>query len=425
MASAVAVVLLVLYTLLFAYVAWQIALLLAQKHKPLSYKAVFNWFALAWLFLRALFWGLSVSDTLVNLPDSQQFWFYLMYWLPHSILYMTFATLALFLTKVIWRRQWTGRFRNRLLLLYSVFGTLDVIGTITLSAEAGKSDALSVVADHIESGGHAILFLLLCGVYMCVARLRGPPVAISRHHRPHFSSHSAFACIPRPRHHARSWLGLRLSALTAWEYNRMFMFQPRTISRVAFLLAAVFGSRCIWNWLTFARVISVEIGCVTWLVDGGYPRMPPSARPRSCAARPPRVQPHSRTRPRPQRRRDARQRCHHHLRVSAVGVLPPRTAAQHHCDEYVVTAACGSCAALCAGGSTRALSSLPCHCRPSRHRAECGGGGDAAFRRVRCHRRDGSGGPRRGQGRSPAHDGGSRRRQPSWGHSYGHGLPQR
>jgi len=48
-------------------------------------------------------------------------------------------------------------------------------------------------------------------------------------------------------------------ALTAWEFNRMFMFEPRTISRVAFTLAAIFASRCVWNFLSFARVIQVEI----------------------------------------------------------------------------------------------------------------------------------------------------------------------
>jgi hypothetical protein len=39
----------------------------------------------------------------------------------------------------------------------------------------------------------------------------------------------------------------------------MFMFEPRTISRVAYTLALIFASRCVWNFLTFGRVITVEI----------------------------------------------------------------------------------------------------------------------------------------------------------------------
>lgn len=55
------------------------------------------------------------------------------------------------------------------------------------------------------------------------------------------------------------FLGLRLKTLSAWEYNRMFMFKPKTISTVAFVLAAIFASRCLWNFLTFAEVIAIDI----------------------------------------------------------------------------------------------------------------------------------------------------------------------
>jgi len=57
-------------------------------------------------------------------------------------------------------------------------------------------------------------------------------------------------------------LGYRLRKLSSWEYNRMFMFQPKTISTVTFLLGGVFATRCIFNFLTLAGVFNVDIGCV-------------------------------------------------------------------------------------------------------------------------------------------------------------------
>ena len=54
-------------------------------------------------------------------------------------------------------------------------------------------------------------------------------------------------------------LAYRLRQLSAWEYTRMFMFQPGTISAVASLLGLIFMSRCIFNFLTVAGVIDVEV----------------------------------------------------------------------------------------------------------------------------------------------------------------------
>ncbi len=160
------VVLIVLYTALAAYVLGQIIVLLKQRHKPFSYKAVFNWFALGWMLIRALFWILYVADDAFG--DNQPVWFWLLFWLPHSIIYMTFATLALFLNKVIKRRNWTQKYRLRFLVLYFAFGALDVIGTLTLSALAGADtdgDEVNFIGN-LESGGSGILFLLLGGVYL-------------------------------------------------------------------------------------------------------------------------------------------------------------------------------------------------------------------------------------------------------------------
>jgi hypothetical protein len=161
------IVLLVLYSLLGAYVLAQLIILLRGKHKPFSYKAVFNFFALAWLACRALFWALMTTE---DFRDSTSAFWFILYWLPHSIIYMTFATLALFLTKVIKRRAWTHRYRSRFLWAYTAFGAVDVIGTLTLAVLAGNApdddDDAAQAPMNAEQAGSAVLFLLLSVVYM-------------------------------------------------------------------------------------------------------------------------------------------------------------------------------------------------------------------------------------------------------------------
>ncbi|RYG51980.1 hypothetical protein EON67_02240 [archaeon] len=150
-----------IYLLLGAYVLLQIVLLIKQKHKPLSYKAIFSWFSLAWMTLRALFWVLVVAG--VTIPSAI---FYILFWLPHSIIYMTFATLALFLTKVVARTSWSGVFRRRMMILYGAFGSIDTIGTVTISIMANASNSNNM--QNIELAGTGVLFLLLSGVYVYV-----------------------------------------------------------------------------------------------------------------------------------------------------------------------------------------------------------------------------------------------------------------
>lgn len=170
-------VLVCLYTGLAAYVLWQIVVLLKQRHKPFSYKAVFNWFALAWMLIRALFWILFIADDAFGDDTVAIFW--VLFWLPHSIIYMTFATLALFLNKVIKRRNWTQKYRTRFLIAYTVFGAVDVIGTLVLSVLAGNADDANVEGNW-ESGGSGVLFFLLGTVYLCVshAGCRAGPCAL-------------------------------------------------------------------------------------------------------------------------------------------------------------------------------------------------------------------------------------------------------
>jgi hypothetical protein len=156
MAGEIWITLSVLYMIMAVYVLAQIISLLRAKHMPFSYKAIFNWFALLWMVLRAVFWiCFSVNENL--LPQTA---FYLLFWGPNCIIYMTFATLALFLTKVIKRRQWTRKYRNRFLVLYGVMGLLDTVGTVVLSLEAANASDPDVFGG-IESCGTAVLFLFL------------------------------------------------------------------------------------------------------------------------------------------------------------------------------------------------------------------------------------------------------------------------
>lgn len=154
-------VLTVLYGMLAVYVSAQLVLLFRQKHKPTSYKAIFNWFALAWLVFRVLYW--ATFSTNVDVPDVLS---YLLFWLPHTILFFMFATLALFLTKVVRRRQWTGRLRNKILRVYGVAGFLDAALTITLAVIAGISGDVNDLCGRIEAMGTGIIFLFLSGIFV-------------------------------------------------------------------------------------------------------------------------------------------------------------------------------------------------------------------------------------------------------------------
>jgi hypothetical protein len=161
----VSTALVVLYGLLGLYVLLQLIMLIRQKHKPFSYKAVFNWLTLAWTVLRSVFWLLFVLE--VNL---QQVLFNFLFWLPMSIQYVTFALLALFLSKVVNRREWTGALRRRFLAFYGAIAVVDLSGTIILSVLAGDAatDSLSQQYGNVYSLGTAFLFLFLSFLFVYV-----------------------------------------------------------------------------------------------------------------------------------------------------------------------------------------------------------------------------------------------------------------
>ena len=159
--------LVVLYSIVAIYISTQLILLFRMGHKRVSYKVVFNSFALCWMVLRALFWLLFISSDDFAAESSP--WFYILFWMPHTIIYMTFATLAIFLNKVIKRRSWTQKYRMRALLIYTVLGSVDVIGTFALCILAGQSisdGGDASVQNGFESGGSGVLFFVLGGVFM-------------------------------------------------------------------------------------------------------------------------------------------------------------------------------------------------------------------------------------------------------------------
>jgi hypothetical protein len=216
----VSTALVVLYALLGVFEVVQLLVLVRERHKKTGYKAVFHYLTLLWAILRAVFWVLFVAD--VDLPDIA---FYLLFWVPQVLQYATFALLAVFLTKVTVRRTWSapGGCKPRAWVVYGASAAGYAIGTLVAAslAAAGGGDDASYYAN-VQSLGSAIIFLFLSFVFALLAA--------------------------------------RLCGLPTWEYQRMFLSrQPRTISTVAVLVCVVFASRSVFNFLTFAKVIDIDI----------------------------------------------------------------------------------------------------------------------------------------------------------------------
>ena len=217
--------LIILYGLLAIYSIYQLWIIFREKHKKTGYKAFFHYFTVIWGLIRSIFWLTFVIEITIN-----QELFFLMFWLPQAIQYTTFALLAVFLIKVIIRRQWSGQhgYRNLIFLCYGLSTGAYFLGTIivaTLAAQAENNGSVngntSDYFSNIQSLGSAMIFFFLALVFAII--------------------------------------GVKLCGLPSWEYNRMFLFQPKIISSVASIICAVFTSRSIFNFLTFAKVIDIDI----------------------------------------------------------------------------------------------------------------------------------------------------------------------
>ena len=161
MAASASYVLFSLYTLLALYLGGVLISLLAQGHATFHYAVVFHALALLWIVLRCTWWLLDVAAVeLATLPGD------LLFWLPHSILFLTFATLALFLLKLVRRKWWTGALRVRYVRAFSALAAVNIAATVSLAvidsrlADAGD-DAGQDKVQTAESAMNSATFLLL------------------------------------------------------------------------------------------------------------------------------------------------------------------------------------------------------------------------------------------------------------------------
>jgi hypothetical protein len=152
------------YASVGAYLGVRLYTLVSQGHRLLHYSVIFHSLALTWMLLRLLWWSLSLAS--VPRPTSASD---LLFWLPHSVIWLTFATLALFFFRLVHWKVWSGDLRARYLLAFAALALVDVVATITLavlddkySREEGPAADRAVLAVQIaESAMNAGLFFLL------------------------------------------------------------------------------------------------------------------------------------------------------------------------------------------------------------------------------------------------------------------------
>lgn len=151
----------VMYTLTGLWVAYDEARLVRQGHRVLHYRSLFNCFISAWMLLRVAYWLVAVTGASVPRLVAD-----LLFWLPHTAMFLTFATLALFITKVVHGPQWSGALRRRYLRAYAAVAVINVLGTVTcsvLDAQLAGDGAPQQDVEDAESAGSGLLFLLLAG----------------------------------------------------------------------------------------------------------------------------------------------------------------------------------------------------------------------------------------------------------------------
>lgn len=160
--------LLALYGIMLLIVSGQQVQLVRRGHRVLHYKSLFNLFVMVWMGLRVAFW--LVDLTSADLPELLAD---LIFWTPHTAMFLTFATLALFLAKVARGPAWSGALRRRYLWAYGVVAAVNVASTVAFSvldaqADALLDDAAQAAIQDAESVETAVLFLLLAGGFACV-----------------------------------------------------------------------------------------------------------------------------------------------------------------------------------------------------------------------------------------------------------------
>lgn len=216
----VSISLIVLYALLGAWVFTQLVFMFRAKHKRTGYKAFFNYLTLLWCLMRSIFWLTFALE--VQLPGTL---FYLWFWLPESIQFMTFSLLAMFLVKLLTKEQWRdGGWKARSISALGGVALCHVVGSIIIACLASQDTARADLYTNIQSLGSAVVFFLLAFIL--------------------------------------AQLGHRLYRRTAsWETSRLmlFRFTPKGIAWITYAIAAVFISRSLFNFLSFAGILTIDI----------------------------------------------------------------------------------------------------------------------------------------------------------------------
>ncbi len=166
MANAIApATLLACYSAMLVVVVAQELQLVCQGHRVLHYKSLFNIFVAVWMALRCVFWLVDLTGA-----DPPQLLQDLIFWLPGTAMLLTFATLALFLAKVLRGPAWSGALRRRYLHAYAAVAAVNVAGTVAFSVldahfAARGDDAAQRTVQDAESSMTATLFFALAGVF--------------------------------------------------------------------------------------------------------------------------------------------------------------------------------------------------------------------------------------------------------------------
>lgn len=216
----VSTTLVVMYALLALWVFVQLVVMFRQRHKKTGYKAVFNYLTLFWALMRSTFWFTFALD--VQPPDIA---FYLWFWLPQSIQFLTFSLMSMFLLKLLVRERWHDEgYKAKAILALGVVALSHMIGSIILAILSSQDVARSDLYQNIQSLGSACVFFIL-------------------------------ACV-------LSSLGYYLaSPSSSVEVARLmlFRFTPKGIAYITFAIAAVFTSRSIYNFLSFSGLSVIDI----------------------------------------------------------------------------------------------------------------------------------------------------------------------
>lgn len=125
----------VVYSVLFIFVYTQMWMILAYRHKRLSYQTIFLFLCLIWAALRIVLFSFYFSDSVVvdALPI---IWYWLLYSFPVCLQYITLVLLVVFFAQVVFKaksRDNPNRYRKCQVALFAI-ATFSTLSFITVNA---------------------------------------------------------------------------------------------------------------------------------------------------------------------------------------------------------------------------------------------------------------------------------------------------